>query len=517
MTSKQQRILIVDDESDIALILKLQLEDAGYETQRARDGLEALAMLERETFDLILLDIRMPRLDGMGVLRRMEEEGRDLAVIVMTAHGSERIAVDTLHRGAIDYVAKPFSTDEIISKVQRAITYHCTLRENRRLQDEIESERNLLEAVIQGMADLLVVTDTSGNVLLINRAVEKLLGISRRSATGRPVAEVIPADIPPEQLPSLQALATGKACLDADYSIRAGSSHIPVLSSATLLKGPGGAIRGSVEICRNVSARKALEREKEDFVSMLSHDLKTPITAIVGSIDLVREGRLGPVNEEQQEFLYTAVESCSDMVELIDNLLDIHKFEAGMMQLKPSAEEVSLIIERAVYGLRAAAEKKGVALQVDIPDALPAIMVDRGKVIRLVANLVANAVKFTPPGGTITVAVRDVDMAPLRERIPKSLYRATPLTADRPCLALTVKDTGVGIAAEDLSSIFDRFVQARSRREGKTQGTGLGLAFCRKVMDAHGGFIWAESRPGEGSLFTALFPILPADSAASGE
>jgi hypothetical protein len=272
-----------------------------------------------------------------------------------------------------------------------------------------------------------------------------------------------------------------------------------------------------VEISRNVSARKALEREKEDFVSMLSHDLKTPITAIVGSIDLVREGRLGPVNEEQQEFLYTAVESCSDMVELIDNLLDIHKFEAGMMLLKPAAEEVPLLIERAIYGLRAAAGKKGVSLQVDIPLDLPAIMVDRGKAIRLMANLVANAVKFTPSGGTITVAAREVDMASLRQRIPKTLYRATPLTADGRCLALTVKDTGVGIPVEDLSSIFDRFVQARSRREGKTQGTGLGLAFCRKVMDAHGGFIWAESGPGEGSLFTALFPLSPAAGSATGE
>jgi hypothetical protein len=108
MTSKKQRILIVDDESDIALILKLQLEDAGYETLRARDGLEALAMLERETFDLVLLDIRMPRLDGMGVLRHIAEAGLDLAVIIMTAHGSERVAVDALQQGAIDYVPNLF-------------------------------------------------------------------------------------------------------------------------------------------------------------------------------------------------------------------------------------------------------------------------------------------------------------------------------------------------------------------------------------------------------------------------
>jgi hypothetical protein len=510
MSRKKQRVLIVDDEADIALILKLQLEGAGYETMRARDGLEALDIMEREPLDLVLLDIRMPRMDGIDLLRRMGETGIDLAVIVMTAHGSERIAVDALQRGAIDYVSKPFSTEEILGKVERAIAFHRTRRENLRLQEEIAAEHNLLEAVIQGMADLLVVADQQGRVLLLNRAAEELFGISRQEAIGRSVTDVIPADIPAEQLPSLQALSTGKPCLDAGYTILGRSRQVPVLASATPLRQPGGPVRGSVELLRDISARKALEREKEDFVSMLSHDLKTPITAIVGSIDLVREGRLGPLNDEQKEFLDTAVESCADMVDMIDTLLDIHKFEAGMMKLKATEEEVYLLVERAVYGLRAAAEKKGVSLQVEVSAGLPTIMVDRGKVIRLIANLVANAVKFTPAGGVITVAVEEADLGPLMGRIPRTLYGAVPMVeAAERCLAIRVTDTGVGIPSDALTSIFDRFVQARNRREGKTQGTGLGLAFCRKVMDAHAGFIWAESALGQGSRFTALFPLRP--------
>lgn len=509
MTSERQRVLIVDDEADIALILKLQLEEAGYETLRARDGLEALGIMERESLDLVLLDIRMPKLDGMEVLRRMEAAGLDLAVIVMTAHGSERVAVDVLHQGAIDYVSKPFSTEELIGKVQRTIAFHRTSTENRRLQKEIAGERNLLEAVVHGMAELLVVLDQDGRVMLLNRAAEEVLGVSRQEAQGKPVAQVILADIPPHQLPSLQALSTTKSFLDVGYTLLAGNRQVPVLASASPLTDAAGAARGSVEILRDISARKALEQEKEDFVSMLTHDLKTPITAIVGSIDLVREGRLGPVNADQREFLDTAVESCADMVDMIDTLLDIHKFEAGMMKLKPAAEEAGQLVERAVYGLRAAAEKKGVLLLEKIPSDLPAITVDRGKVIRLIANLVANAVKFTPAGGTITVTAREAAMSSLRQRIPTSLYRADSLPDIPRCLVLEVRDTGIGIPTDALNTIFDRFVQARNRREGKTQGTGLGLAFCRKVMDAHGGFIWAENTIDQGSLFTALFPLQP--------
>jgi PAS domain S-box-containing protein len=476
---------------------------------RACDGVEALSMLSREPFDLMLLDLRMPKMDGREVLRRIVEAGMDVAVVVMTAHGNERVAVEALQCGAVDYVAKPFSVSEIVSKVERAITFHRTSQENKRLQQEIATERNLFEAVIKGMAELLVVVDEEAKVLLLNRAAEEVYGVSSQAAVGKPVHEVIRSDLSPDRIPCRIAIDMERPCLDVGYSIKVAGREVPVLSSAAPLTDSTGAIRGCVEISRDISARKALEREKEDFVSMLSHDLKSPITAIVGSIDLVREGRLGPVADAQREFLDTAVESCSDMVEMIDTLLDIHKFEAGKMQLRREEEEVALLVERAVYGLRAAVAQRGLTLVTDLPESLPTLCVDRGKMIRLLGNLLSNAVKFTPAGGSITVGAATVDLAGLRPRIPADCYNLATIPESGPYLAITVADTGEGIPPEALGTIFDRFVQARNRREGKTKGTGLGLAFCRKVMDAHDGLIWAESELGKGSLFTAIFPLGP--------
>src|SRR6266568_3183212 len=149
---QRDRILIVDDESDIALILKLKLEDAGYATVRARDGVEALECLDRESFALMLLDIKMPKLDGIEVLVRAQVDHRDVAVIMMTAHGSEDIAVEAMKKGAVDYVSKPFSTEDILKKVDRALQFNRTRLENLRLQREVEAERNKLEAILQGMA-----------------------------------------------------------------------------------------------------------------------------------------------------------------------------------------------------------------------------------------------------------------------------------------------------------------------------------------------------------------------------
>lgn len=502
------KILIVDDEADIALILKLQLEDAGYQTVRARDGLEALECLGRERFELVLLDIKMPRMDGLRVLDRLCRDYQETAVVMMTAHGSEDIAVEAMKKGAIDYIAKPFATDDMLDKVQRAIQFNRARLENLRLQRQLDEERQKMEAILQGMADLLIAVDCEGRIMTVNRQAEKLLGVSREAMLGKPLAEVVHADIPADQLPCMVALRNAAPCLGVAYTLHLENNSIPVLSSATPLLSGSDQLSGSVEIIRDISALKALEQEKEDFVSMLSHDLKTPLTAVVGSIDLVREGRLGQINVEQREYLESAIDSCNEMVEMIDTLLDVHKFEAGKMVLVFRPEESQALIQRTVSRFQLVAKRAQLNLSTTWGEALPVIEVDRAKFSRLLGNLLSNAIKFTPEGGGIEVRAELVeDVATLRERMPPQACPPQGLPASGGFLQITVRDSGVGIPGEALGSIFDRFVQANNRRLGKTQGSGLGLTFCRKVMDVHHGYIWAESAPGKGSSFILLFPL----------
>ncbi|HEU0264904.1 MAG TPA: response regulator, partial [Geobacterales bacterium] len=358
---KGDRVLIVDDEADIALILKLKLEDAGYRTARARDGVEALDMLRSDDYALMLLDIRMPRLDGLQVLERVEAEGSDVAVVMMTAHGSEDIAVDAMKMGAVDYVAKPFSTDDLLKKVDKALEYRRAQLENQRLHREIDEERRKLKAILEGMAELLVAVDVEGRVLTINRQAEDLLGVSNAQVLGKPLREVLEGDIPTERLPSLQVLASGKPLLDLSYQLRTKNGLIPVLASATPLSSDDGRLTGAVEIIRDISSLKALEQEREDFVSMLSHDLKSPLTAIVGSIDLVREGRLGPLTPQQREYLDAAVESSNEAVEMINTLLDVHKFEAGKMTLLFRDQSLNEVVSRRLTSLETLARRENLS------------------------------------------------------------------------------------------------------------------------------------------------------------
>jgi two-component system, OmpR family, phosphate regulon sensor histidine kinase PhoR len=503
-----EKILIVDDEADIALILKLQLEDFGYKTVRARDGIEALEHIGREKFALILLDIKMPRMDGMQVLGRIQQEHPDAGVVMMTAHGSEDIAVEAMKKGAIDYIAKPFSTDDLVKKVERAIHFHRTRLENLRLSRQLDEERQKMEAILQGMADILIAVDCEGRIMIVNRRAEVVFGKTRAELLGMRAAEILVTDIARERMPCAIVLQTSAPCLDVAFTLRLQETTIPVLSSATPLFSGDGRLVGCVEIIRDISTLKALEQEREDFVSMLSHDLKSPITAIVGSLDLVREGRLGPINGEQREYLESANESCSEMVDMIDTLLDIHRFDAGKMVLAFKPEEPELLVQKIVTRFRPVAKRADLNLFATVKEPLPPLPTDRAKFFRLLSNLLINALKFTPAGGEIEIAAELVTAsAELQKRIPEVVYAARRLPGKGRFLQLSVRDTGVGIPQESLMNIFDRFVQARNRRMGKTAGSGLGLTFCRKVMDAQHGYIWAESVVGKGSTFFLLFPL----------
>lgn len=505
----KNKILIADDETDIALILKLQLEDAGYRTVRVKDGVEALEALAKEEFELLLLDIKMPRMDGLQVLKRSRESWPSMVVVMMTAHGSEEIAVAAMKEGALDYIAKPFSNDDMLKRVERALSFNRTLQENQRLQQELAAEQKKTEAILQDMAELLVAVDPAGRIISVNRMAEYILGMSRESLIGKKLEAILEADLPADgELPLKKVLATGEAAIDVSYSIAGPLGKIPVLSSASPLYDNSGNLIGAVEIIRDISSLKALEREREDFVSMLSHDLKNPITSIVGSLDLVREGRLGPINKDQREFIEAAEESCSEMVEMINSLLDIHKFEAGRMVMSIKPEKPRHLLEKLVSQYSTAAEKESIRLSFAVTPDLPECRLDRTTFIRMMGNLLSNALKFTPEKGEIEVSVDLVNgLSEFAAVIPKGLYPSAILSEAGHFLRVTVKDSGIGIPSESLGTIFDRFVQAQNRREGKSRGTGLGLAFCRKVMDAHKGLIWAESDEGKGSIFTALFPL----------
>jgi len=247
---------------------------------------------------------------------------------------------------------------------------------------------------------------------------------------------------------------------------------------------------------------------KEDSDNILFHDMKNPMTAAVGSIDIIREGRLGPVNEEQVEYLQSAIDSCNEVVSMIDNLLDIRRFETNNMRLTIRHENLSEIIRKITEQFAGTAKYVGIELSLNLGASIPDIAVDRRAFVRILGNLLGNSLKFTPKGGEIVISceyLKNDDAN--RRRIP--LYLKVPKAfSDSPAFVrITVRDTGNGIPSQDCELIFDRYAQSKNASGREGGGSGLGLAYCRWAVESFKGLIWAESQEGAGSEIVIQLPV----------
>lgn len=253
--------------------------------------------------------------------------------------------------------------------------------------------------------------------------------------------------------------------------------------------------------------KEKLQQEKDDFITMLSHDLKNPLTAVIGSIDIIREGCLGPINEEQKDYLHSAIDGCNEVVTMIDNLLDIKKFEAGKYQLATEYCVINEFIPKIADQFARPARQYGIELKINIEPRTCTINVNKNSFKRILGNLLGNALKYTPEGGEITLSCRTVSGVMLQKSaIPYYLSIPSDFLKNDCFVRLAVRDTGNGIAPDELESIFDRYTQFTRQSDRDRPGAGLGLAYCKLAIQKFNGIIWAESRINEWSEFIILLP-----------
>lgn len=229
---------------------------------------------------------------------------------------------------------------------------------------------------------------------------------------------------------------------------------------------------------------KDLDRMKSDFFSSMSHELRTPLTSIKEGAGLLLEGVGGALTEKQRKLLTILAEESERLIGLVNSLLDLSKMEAGMMVYNFEPTSLAPLVNRAMMEIGPLAEARKIRLESKIAEELPVIKVDSEKVLQALRNLIGNAVKFTPDGGQVTISARQRDRA----------------------VEVSVADTGPGIPAENLATIFDKFQQAASAGSYRIKGTGLGLAIVKHIITSHGGKVWAESQAGQGSTFIFVLP-----------
>ncbi|HEY4689347.1 MAG TPA: ATP-binding protein [Anaerolineae bacterium] len=354
--------------------------------------------------------------------------------------------------------------------------YAAIAIENARLYWAAESERKKLDTILRDTQDAVIVTDAELRLLLANKAARAVFQLEE-SAIGAPLASVIGN---PALLDLFDQSKRRGRTWRAEISLSDGSTLQGQLSE---LSGVGyGAV------FQDISRLKELDRVKSEFISIVSHDLRTPLTTIRGYVELL--ARVGPLNEMQQDFVRRIERGTSNIVDLITDLLDVNRIEAGL-DWEMESVDVSRVVTEAVESMQAELDAQQHTLVVDAPPLSP-IWGNGRRLAQVVTNLISNAIKYTPGTGRIEVRLQD----------------------DGNFVLLTVRDSGIGIAPDDQPRIFDKFYRVESDATEAIVGTGLGLSIVKTIVERHKGRVWVDSELGRGSTFTVLLPryAVPAGS-----
>ena len=403
-----------------------------------------------------------------GVLRRKDGTPIDVRVTLQLVRGRD---------GAVRFIA----------------ANHKDVSQLKNLLHERASDakfRGLLEAA----PDAMVIFGSDGLIALVNGQTEKMFGYPREDLLGESVDRLLPERFRSHQAgrPSASfdpVIPVGEPALDL-YGRRRDGSEFPIdITLSPMQTRSGKLITAAV---RDITERKHLEermqhanRLKSEFLANMSHELRTPLNAIIGFAEVMYDGEVEPGSPQCQEFLSHILTSSHHLLQLVNDILDLSKIEAGKMEFHPEPVEISQVVEEVVSMLGAIAAAKRISVETAIDVAVTSIVLDPARLKQVLYNYLSNALKFTPPGGRVTISAVLED-------------------ADR--FRLEVEDTGSGIQPEDLDRLFVEFQQLDEQLTKKHSGTGLGLALTKRIVTAQGGSVGVRSVPGQGSVFHAVLP-----------
>ncbi|MDH4085792.1 MAG: cell wall metabolism sensor histidine kinase WalK [Nitrospira sp.] len=354
--------------------------------------------------------------------------------------------------------------------------------------DELSEDRAQLLAVLTSMVEGVMVLDSRGHVLQINPALERMFGISRVEARGRPCAELFRH----QQLNDLVTTILRSRVPGEDEIV------LPLTGRCLQIEAsPAGGEREReaciVLVFHDITELRRLEKIRKDFVANVSHELRTPLTSIKGYVEALLDGaKDDPVTSVK--FLEIILKQSDRLNLIIEDLLELSKIESGRVSLKEEPLELRSAVDRTLSMIKPIADKKRHRLVTSVDLSLPPVAGDEGRLVQVLTNLLDNAIKYTPEGGTITVGAK---LAP-------PIGNAEPAAR---AIDLSVADTGIGIPEEDRPRVFERFYRVDKARSRELGGTGLGLAIVKHIVEGHGGQVWVEANHPQGSRFVVRLPV----------
>ena len=476
----ETKILVVDDEKRIRDVCQEMLTNEGFLVSVAQDGYRGLEIIQNEHFDIILLDLMMPGISGMDLLRHIKEKLPDTIVIVITGYATLEHGVGAMKNGAFDFLPKPFSPEDLRLVIKKAIDYMRTLQ-------DIANEKSRMRTLINHLGDGVMATDAEKKIALANPAFLKMIGYRGKSVIGMHVQNLIKNERLNQMIE--EALNMGAE----DFSeLTEEFEHGSLGDNKDLVLG----VRcvpfrdhldrnlGTITVTHDITTLKKMEQLKSDFVTMVAHEIKGPINSVLMQIKVFLDGLAGEVTEKQIDILTRISERLKALSALSVELLDLAKIESGLITLEKEKLDTAEILKDILAFHQGRALLKRIELIFEPPQDLRPMLGNKGNMEEVFSNLISNAIKYTPEDGKVTVSAKMEDGY----------------------VCVSIADTGFGIPDKDMTRIFERFYRVKNKDTRFISGTGLGLAIVKSIIEAHNGTIAVESKLNEGSTFRVYIP-----------
>lgn len=483
-----QRVLVVDDELGMREGCRKILSAEGYAVEMAEDGMAGLELFKAHPdFTAALIDLNMPRMGGIELIEHLRSLDEDLVLFVITAYATIETAVEATRRGAYGYIPKPFTPDELLLPVRNGLERRALSIESRRLKVErekrlleLEVERSKCSTIISCMSDGVLVVNRDRQIVLRNAAANRMIPGCAQAAQFAPVETLGRQEL---ELLLSQVLTAPAGPLIASNEITLEESTYLVSASPVLE--PSGEVSGAVAVLRDISPLKQLETAKSMFVSMVAHELKSPLASIESALDAILGGVINVETGQVRHLMEKALVRSKTLRTLVTDLLNLTAMETGRFTLTRQPVNLVEILQTAVENHREHARSRRTELNLTVEDDQAAkVLADSEALGMIFSNLIDNAIKYTPESGRVLVS----------------------LGWRNGYAQVTVQDNGIGMTPQEQAKVFDEFFRVKNAFTVHVPGTGLGLSLVKRLVEMHEGRITLVSVPKQGSTFAVSLP-----------
>jgi len=487
MNNNSSEILIVEDEKGLRTGIKKLLEGEGFVVDAAENGTDGIAFGKAKEYDVAILDLKMPDIDGLQVLKEIKRVHPNTICLIATGYASYENAVDSIKFGAFSYIPKPFTSEELLEKVNEGLQRRKLLIEAEKWKKERETslleiafEKSRLNAIIHSMTEGVLVVNKNGQAVLYNPGALKLLQLNKIEIEDYIIEKLHPG------LSELINLILLKHTEQKTYSKEIIiNERLVIEATASPVPHPDGTLAGVVIVIKNITDTKKLETLKSQFVSMVSHELRAPMSAVYGFLQLLSDESVKLSEEQKVNYISRSKIRLDGLLKLVNDLLDISRIEMKTAHRELKDYDLIKSVKYVIETFQNEIAKKKIQINLNFKEDLPLLKCDEDEMNRIFTNLIGNAVKYNKESGSLDITI----------------------CKEENYIVVEVKDTGIGLKPAEKEKLFQEFFRAKNEYTKNISGTGLGLSIVKKIVDSYSGKVEVESEYGSGTSFKIYFPL----------